>query len=249
MFRHILLLACIGVILILSCSSRQKNIPSTQFYQESWWKQKAEQMVVSQIIARGVTDKRVIEVMKITPRHLFVPDDVIEYAYNDHPLPIGWGQTISQPYIVALMTELLTLKGNEKVLEIGTGSGYQAAVLSQLTDSCFSIEVVKELAEISASRLKDLGYNNVIVKWGDGYKGWPVRAPFDAIIITAAPETIPEELIDQLKTGGKMVVPVGTFYQNLLVIIKTSKGYQKRNIIPVRFVPMVHPDEPVPEIK
>jgi protein-L-isoaspartate(D-aspartate) O-methyltransferase len=249
LIRHAFKFACILVILILSCSSQQKSIPPSQSYQEPWWKPKAEQMVINQIISRGVTDNRVIEVMKTTPRHLFVPQDAIEYAYNDHPLPIGYGQTISQPYIVALMTELLNLKGDEKVLEIGTGSGYQAAVLSQLTDSCYSIEVVKELAEISASRLKDLGYNNVVVKWGDGYKGWPEHAPFDGIIITAAPEKIPEELISQLKTGGKMVVPVGTLYQNLLVIIKTNKGYQQRNIIPVRFVPMVHPDEPIPELK
>jgi len=249
LIRHVFTLSCIAVILILSCSSRQKNIPSSQNYQEPWWRPKAEQMVISQIISRGVTDNRVIEVMKIIPRHLFVPEDAIEYAYNDHPLPIGYGQTISQPYIVALMTELLNLKGDEKVLEIGTGSGYQAAVLSQLTDSCYSIEVVKELAEISASRLRDMGYNNVVVKWGDGYEGWPGHAPFDAIIITAAPEKIPEELISQLKTGGKMVVPVGTLYQNLLVIIKTHKGYQQNNIIPVRFVPMVHPEKPIPEIK
>lgn len=247
--RHIFALLCITVILILSCSSRQKYIPASQSYQELWWKPKAEQMVVSQIIARGVTDQRVIDVMKTTPRHLFVPADVIEYAYNDHPLPIGYGQTISQPYIVALMTELLNLTGNEKVLEIGTGSGYQAAILSQLTDSCYSIEVVKELADLSARRLDELGYNNVVVKWGDGYKGWPDQAPFDAIIITAAPEKVPEELINQLKTGGKMVVPVGMLYQNLLVIIKTRKGYQQRNIIPVRFVPMVHPDEPIPDIQ
>jgi protein-L-isoaspartate(D-aspartate) O-methyltransferase len=247
-FRHILLLAYICLILILSCSSRQKNVQLSQEYQESWWRQKANQMVESQIISRGVADRRVIEVMKITPRHLFVPEDMVEYAYNDSPLPIGWGQTISQPYIVALMTELLNLKGDEKVLEIGTGSGYQAAVLSQLVDSCFSIEVVSELAELSSTKLKDLGYSNVVVKWGDGYKGWTGHAPFDAIIITAAPEKIPEELINQLKTGGKMVVPVGTLYQDLLLIIKTNKGYQQRNIIPVRFVPMIHPDETVPEI-
>jgi protein-L-isoaspartate(D-aspartate) O-methyltransferase len=146
------------------------------------------------------------------------------------------------------MTELLNLKGDEKVLEIGTGSGYQAAVLSQLVDSCFSIEVVSELAELSSTKLRDMDYNNVVVKWGDGYKGWTGHAPFDAIIITAAPEKIPEELINQLKTGGRMVVPVGTLYQDLLLIIKTNKGYQQRNIIPVRFVPMVHPDENVPEI-
>jgi protein-L-isoaspartate(D-aspartate) O-methyltransferase len=244
--KKILLLTCAGAVLILSCSSRQKSIPSSQNYQEQWWKQKAEQMVTSQIVSRGVTDNRVIEIMKITPRHLFVPENAVDYAYNDSPLPIGYGQTISQPYIVALMTELLNLRGNEKVLEIGTGSGYQAAILSQLTDSCFSIEVVRELAEISSGRLRDLGYGNVVVRWGDGYKGWPDHAPFDAIIITAAPEKIPEELIDQLKTGGKMVVPVGTLYQNLMVIVKTNKGYQERNIIPVRFVPMVHPDKSIP---
>jgi protein-L-isoaspartate(D-aspartate) O-methyltransferase len=249
LLRYIFIQSCIIVILILSCSSRQKNIPSSQNYQEPWWKPKAEQMVISQIISRGVTDNRVIEVMKNTPRHLFVPEDAIDYAYNDYPLPIGYGQTISQPYIVALMTELLNLKGDEKVLEIGTGSGYQAAILSQLADSCFSIEVVRELAELSANRLRNLGYNNVVIKWGDGYQGWPDHAPFDAIIITAAPEKIPEELVNQLKTGGKMVVPVGTLYQNLLVIIKTNKGYQQRDIIPVRFVPMVHPDEPIPETK
>jgi protein-L-isoaspartate(D-aspartate) O-methyltransferase len=248
MFRHILLLAFISLILVLSCSSRQKNLPSSQDYQETWWKQKANQMVESQIISRGIADNRVIDVMKITPRHLFVPENLVEQAYNDHPMPIGHGQTISQPYIVAIMTELLNLKGNEKVLEIGTGSGYQAAVLSQLADSCYSIEVVRELAELSSGRLRDLGYNNVVVKWGDGYQGWPSHAPFDAIIITAAPEKIPEELIGQLKTGGRMVVPVGTLYQNLLLIIKTSKGYHERSIIPVRFVPMVHPDEPVPDI-
>jgi protein-L-isoaspartate(D-aspartate) O-methyltransferase len=248
LIRHIITFSCIAVILILSCSSRQKYIPASQAYQELWWKPKAEQMVVSQIIARGVSDQRVIEAMKNTPRHLFVPEDAMEYAYNDHPLPIGYGQTISQPYIVALMTELLNLKGDEKVLEIGTGSGYQAAILSQLTDSCFSVEVVKELAELSAKRLNELDYDNVTVKWGDGYKGWTDFAPFDAIIITAAPEKVPEELIWQLKTGGKMVVPVGTMYQNLLVIVKTRKGYQQSSIIPVRFVPMIHPDEPIPEI-
>ncbi len=248
-FRHILLMAFVCLILIFSCSSKQKNIPSTPDYQESWWRQKASQMVESQIIARGVTDQKVIEVLKITPRHLFVPADMIEYAYNDSPLPIGWNQTISQPYIVALMTELLNLKGDEKVLEIGTGSGYQAAVLSQLVDSCYSVEIVKELAELSSSRLREMGYNNVIVKWGDGYRGWPDHAPFDAIIITAAPENIPEGLIDQLKSGGRMVVPVGTLYQNLMLIYKTNKGYQKSSIIPVRFVPMVHPKEPVPDNK
>jgi protein-L-isoaspartate(D-aspartate) O-methyltransferase len=247
-FRHMLSCLFIAVILVVSCSSKQKNIPGHQEFQEEWWKQQADQMVSDQIVARGVSDIHVIEAMKNTPRHLFVPDDLVEYAYNDHPLPIGYGQTISQPYIVALMTEMLNLTGDEKVLEIGTGSGYQAAILSQLADTCFSIEVVKELAELSAKRLNGLGYNNVIVKWGDGYLGWPDRAPFDAIIITAAPEKIPDELVNQLKTSGKMIVPVGKLYQNLLLITKTKKGYQQRNIIPVRFVPMIHPEQPIPEI-
>jgi protein-L-isoaspartate(D-aspartate) O-methyltransferase len=198
---------------------------------------------------RGVIDPRVLKAFGEVERHLFVPDALRNRAYDDCALPIGCSQTISQPYTVAFMTQYLDVKRGDKVLEVGTGSGYQAAILSQLTDSCFSIEVVPELAEISAKRLRELGYNNVVVKWGDGYKGWSVHGPYDAIIITAAPETIPEELINQLKTGGKMVVPVGTLYQNLLLIIKTQKGYQQRNIIPVRFVPMVHPDEPIPEIK
>lgn len=247
-FRHILSCLYIVVIIIVSCSSKQKNIPLPQEFQDEWWTLRADQMVSAQIVARGISDIHVIEAMKNTPRHLFVPDDLIEYAYNDHPLPIGYGQTISQPYIVALMTELLDLSGNEKVLEIGTGSGYQAAILSQLTDTCFSIEVVKELAELSENRLNELGYNNVVVKWGDGYLGWPEHAPFDAIIITAAPEKIPDELINQLKTAGRMIVPVGKLYQDLLLITKTKKGYQQRNIIPVRFVPMIHPDQPIPDI-
>ncbi|KPK86426.1 MAG: protein-L-isoaspartate O-methyltransferase [Bacteroides sp. SM23_62_1] len=205
-------------------------------------------MVSDQIVARGISDTRVINAMKNTPRHLFVPDDLIEYAYNDHPLPIGYGQTISQPYIVAIMTELLELSGTDKVLEIGTGSGYQAAILSQLADTCYSIEIVRELAELSSKRMDELGYKNVVVKWGDGYLGWPEHAPFDAIIVTAAPEELPEELVNQLKTAGKMVVPVGKLYQSLLLITKTKKGYQQRNIIPVRFVPMVHPDQPIPDI-
>ncbi len=247
-FRHLLSFLCIAVIIIFSCSSKQQRTSSLPQTQEEWWKQAAEQMVSTQIEARGVTDERVLEAMENTPRHLFVPDDVVDYAYSDRPLPIGYGQTISQPYIVALMTELLELTGKEKVLEIGTGSGYQAAILSQVTDTCFSIEVVRELAELSAKRLDKLGYTNVTVKWGDGYKGWPEHAPFDAIIVTAAPENIPEELVSQLKPEGRMVVPVGKLYQSLMVITKTRRGYQRRNIIPVRFVPMIHPDQPIPEI-
>jgi protein-L-isoaspartate(D-aspartate) O-methyltransferase len=180
--------------------------------------------------------------MRETPRHLFVPEPYQKQAYQDGPLPIGHQQTISQPYIVALMTELLQLKGDEKVLEIGTGSGYQAAVLAQLTKSVYTIEIVEPLAKSSSVLLKRLGHDNVIVKWGDGYKGWPEHAPFDRIIVTAAPEEIPQALIDQLAVGGRMVLPVGKHYQELVLVTKNEKRVTRKDIIPVRFVPMVHPD-------
>ncbi|MBI4648133.1 MAG: protein-L-isoaspartate(D-aspartate) O-methyltransferase [Bacteroidia bacterium] len=205
----------------------------------AWWKKEAEKMVNEQIISRGIKDTSVINVMKNTPRHLFIPNSLINKAYYDGPLPIGEDQTISQPYIVAIMTELLQLKGDEKVLEIGTGSGYQAAVISQLADTCYSIELIKVLADSASSRLKRLGYNNVIVKCGDGYKGWPEHAPFDCIIVTAAPEEIPNTLVEQLKIGGRMVVPVGKYFQDLILITKTEKGISRKNIIPVSFVPMI----------
>lgn len=207
------------------------------------WQKRAERMVDWQIIPRGVRDRKVLDAMKHTPRHLFVPEDVEQYAYNDGALPIEEDQTISQPFIVALMTELLELTGNEKVLEIGTGSGYQAAILSQLVDSCYSVELIKILADRAADRLKRLGYQNVVVKCGDGYKGWPEHAPFDRIIITAAPPEIPQTLLEQLKPDGRMVLPVGTYHQELLVV--TPKGNEPvlERIIPVRFVPMVKPED------
>ena len=187
---------------------------------EDWWKEEVEIMVNTQIVSRGVEDGRVINAMKKTPRHRFVPKKIEKIAYSDRPLPIGEGQTISQPYIVALMTELLELKGKEKVLEIGTGSGYQAAILSQLAGECYSIEIVETLAHSAKAILKQLGYDNVLVKWGDGYQGWPEHAPFDRIIITAAPEEIPQKLITQLKVGGRMVLPVGKWNQELILTPK-----------------------------
>ncbi len=217
-------------------------IPLVQNEDAQWWKKEADKMVNNQIVARGINDKRLISVMKNTPRHLFIPESIVNAAYNDSPLPIGEGQTISQPYIVALMTELLDLTGNEIVLEIGTGSGYQAAVLSQLVDTCYSIELLKKLADSASSLLKQLGYNNVVVKCDDGYKGWAEHAPFDCIIITAAPEEVPDKLIDQLKINGRMVVPVGKYNQNLLLVTKTEKGIIRKNITAVRFVPMVKPE-------
>jgi len=206
------------------------------------WKKEARKMVKSQLISRDIKDKRVLQAMENTPRHLFIPESMSSFAYSDRPLPIGEGQTISQPYIVAIMTELLELKGDEKVLEIGTGSGYQAAILAQLVDTCYTIELLQPLADRASGVLKKLGYQNVIAKCDDGYKGWPEHAPFDCIIITAAPEEIPEKLVGQLKINGRMVVPVGDFFQQLVLITKTEKGISKKNIIPVRFVPMVKPE-------
>ena len=207
----------------------------------SWWHKYADMMVKNQIENRGIQDKRVIRVMRETPRHLFIPENLKNMAYEDGPLPIGEGQTISQPYIVALMTELLELEGNERVLEIGTGSGYQAAILSPLSKEIYSIEIVKSLAETAGKRLKEMQYNNVTVKYGDGYEGWQEYAPFDAIIVTAAPDQVPQALIDQLKFGGRLVLPHGVRHQKLKVIIKTGDNkIIENNIIPVRFVPMVH---------
>ena len=202
----------------------------------------AEEMVQTQIKERGIDDERVLKAMRVTPRHLFVPDEYQQLAYADGPLPIGYDQTISQPYIVALMSELLELKGGESVLEIGTGSGYQAAVLAQLAKSVYSIEIVEPLAESSAVVLKKLGHSNVRVRYGDGYQGWPEEAPFDRIIVTAAPEEIPQALIDQLAVGGRMVLPVGRHYQELVLVTKNEKRITRKDIIPVRFVPMIHPD-------
>jgi protein-L-isoaspartate(D-aspartate) O-methyltransferase len=181
--------------------------------------------------------------MRSVPRHLFVPDEQRAGAYADHPLPIGSGQTISQPYIVAFMTEQLALKGGEKVLEIGTGSGYQAAVLAALAGKVYSIEIRKELADEARERLKRLGVANAEIRAGDGYQGWPSEAPFDAIIVTAAPERVPPPLLEQLARGGRMVIPVGGFYQELKVIERTPAGFQERSVLPVRFVPFIREGE------
>ncbi len=194
-------------------------------------------MVREQIEARGIKNKAVLESMRNIPRHLFIPENFRQEAYEDEPVPIGYGQTISQPYIVALMTELLELNSDSKVLEIGTGSGYQAAILSTLADSVFSIEIIPELAAAADSILKELNYK-VEVKCGDGYRGWPEHAPFDAIIVTAAPEKIPQPLIEQLAENGRLVIPVGSYYQELKLIRKVDGKLIETNIAPVRFVPM-----------
>lgn len=195
-------------------------------------------MVSEQIESRGVRDPRVLDAMRKVPRHEFVPADYVAQAYGDHPLPIGLDQTISQPYIVAAMTELANLGPGSKVLEIGTGSGYQAAILAELGTEVFTIEILEPLAKRAEETLRRLGYKNVHVRAGDGYKGWPEEAPFDAIVVTAAPPRVPEPLKEQLKVGGRLVVPVGEQYQELLVLTRTPKGIVERAVFPVRFVPM-----------
>ncbi|HWN83225.1 MAG TPA: protein-L-isoaspartate(D-aspartate) O-methyltransferase [Candidatus Udaeobacter sp.] len=197
------------------------------------------QMVETTIVARGVRDSLVLAAMRRVPRHRFVPESWASAAYADQPLPIGEDQTISQPYIVALMTELLRLRPGDKVLEIGTGSGYQAAVLAEITPQVYSIEILAPLAERAAATLHALGYDSVRVRAGDGYQGWPEAAPFDAIIVTAAPDHVPHPLKDQLAPGGRLVLPVGDELQELRRITRAQDGtFTDESVIPVRFVPM-----------
>jgi protein-L-isoaspartate(D-aspartate) O-methyltransferase len=197
-------------------------------------------MVEDQIAARGVKQPSVLQAMSTVPRHWFVPEEVAASAYDDRPLPIGHGQTISQPFIVAYMTEALQVGRTHRVLEIGTGSGYQAAVLSGLVKQVFTIEIVPELGRRAASVLKEAGCTNVSVRIGDGYQGWPEHAPFDRIIVTAAPDHIPQPLVDQLAKDGRMIIPVGPVggLQELIVLTRTDKGVVQQKTIPVRFVPL-----------
>ncbi len=198
-------------------------------------------MVRNQLEARNITDKKVLEVMATIPRHLFVSPPYRKRAYEDYPLPIDEGQTISQPYIVALMTQYLNLKKGEKVLEIGTGSGYQAAVLAHLTDKVYSIEIREQLAKKASETLKKLNYSHVHVKWGDGYFGWKEYAPFDAIIVTCAANHVPPPLLKQLKEGGRLIIPLGStlYFQTLTLITKIKGKPQVKHILGVRFVPMI----------
>ena len=197
-----------------------------------------EAMVRVQIEGRGVRDPATLSAMGAVPRHEFVPKRFQHSAYEDYPLPIGLDQTISQPYIVALMTEALMLKPGDRVLEIGTGSGYQAAVLAEIADEVFSIEILCELEERARMDLDRLGYTTVKTKCGDGYQGWPENAPFDAVIVTAAPDHVPRPLVEQLRVGGRLVIPVGSQYQELIRIIRTDEGVERERLIGVRFVPM-----------
>jgi protein-L-isoaspartate(D-aspartate) O-methyltransferase len=230
-----------------ACRPRQESRPKVQAEQPDGDAARRARMVETQIVARGVRDPRVLAAMRKVPRHLFVDAADRASAYEDHPLPIGGQQTISQPYIVALMSELLALRPESRVLEIGTGSGYQSAVLGELAREVYSIEIIPDLARSASEKLRTLGYANVIVREGDGYRGWPEKAPFDGIIVTAAPPRIPEPLLDQLAPGGRMVIPVGGFFQELKVFTKNPDGsVGEKGIIPVRFVPMTGEAEETP---
>lgn len=240
-FKNIVLLIGLSLLAAFACKDIDEKRSVHETYttdaQDAFAVQR-NTMVNQQIAARGITDERVLRVLNKVPRHKFVPEELLEHAYRDYPLPIGEDQTISQPYIVALMTELLDLNGEETVLEIGTGSGYQAAVLAELTKEVYTIEIIQSLADKARAILDSLDYDNIYVISGDGYNGLPDKAPFDCIIVTAAPREIPQPLLDQLKSGGRMVIPVGEIEQDLLLIEKSPDGILTQAVIPVRFVPM-----------
>jgi protein-L-isoaspartate(D-aspartate) O-methyltransferase len=199
-------------------------------------------MVHEQLRSRDIRDPGVLDAMTRVPRHRFVPAEYLSMAYEDHPLPIGFNQTISQPYIVGYMTEAAGISAEDKVLEVGTGSGYQAAILAELARKVYTIEIIPELADGARAVLGDLGYTNVEVCTGDGYAGWKEHAPFDAIVVTAAPDHVPQALVDQLAVNGRMIIPVGTGEQQMRVITRTATGVTEEVTLPVRFVPLVRPD-------
>jgi protein-L-isoaspartate(D-aspartate) O-methyltransferase len=250
--RNILL----GLVLlaVLACSLPQESTPTspvslamteagpTATPSDPYAAQR-EELVERTIVAWGVNDPAVVAAMRTVPRHRFVPDEYLDLAYADRPLPIGYGQTISQPYIVAWMTELLELERDDRVLEIGTGSGYQAAVLAEIVDEVYTIEIVPELAASAAERLEALGYGNVVATRGDGYFGWQAHAPYDAIIVTAAPDHLPQPLVGQLKEGGYIVIPIGPTggIQSLWRFTKTGEELKAENLGGVRFVPLTGP--------
>jgi protein-L-isoaspartate(D-aspartate) O-methyltransferase len=227
-----------GLLLVLATVTLQSFGPAAAPADSI--EQQRQQMVRHQLRARDITDARVLSAMATVPRHLFVPADLQSLAYQDTPLPIGHQQTISQPYIVALMSQLLSVKSGDRVLEIGTGSGYQAAVLAEMGVRVFSIEIIPELGQQAMQTLQPLGYENIRLKIGDGYQGWPEHAPFDAIIVTCAPTQVPQPLQNQLAEGGRMVIPVGKkYHQRLLLLTKTSGMIKAQKVVDVRFVPMV----------
>lgn len=228
----------LGLALVLTALTCGQAGEQNQTSDSPDYAKSRREMVESQIKARGISQPEVLDAMLAVERHLFVPEKYRQLAYEDGPLPIGEDQTISQPYIVALMTELLDIDSSEKVLEIGTGSGYQAAILGELADSVFTIEIIPELADRARQILAELGYGNILVRVGDGFVGWEEHAPYDAVIVTCAPAQIPQPLIDQLDEGGRLVIPVGTLWQELILVTKIDGKIKRESIIPVRFVPM-----------
>ena len=244
MLRTILLsLLYFSLLYLPACSNEAPStvtIPQTEPTGDPTpdFDQQRLQMVEQQIRGRGITDPTVLDAMSRVPRHRFISPTLGQVAYNDRPLPIGYSQTISQPYIVAYMTEAADISSEEIVLEVGSGSGYQAAVLGEIARAVYTIEIIPELAENARQTLSELGYENVQVRAGDGYQGWPEQAPFDAILVTAAPDHVPRPLVDQLALNGKMVIPVGDLVQEMRVITKTEAGILEESTLPVRFVPM-----------
>ena len=231
----------VKLVIYISLFLSVYGICNVSFSQNLNYTELREQMVKTQIENRGISDPEVLNAFRKVNRHLFVLPEYISRAYGDYPLPVEEGQTISQPYIVAYMTEMLNLKSTDKILEIGTGSGYQAAILAEICDTVYTIEIFEKLGEKAKSVFKDLGYNNILVKIGDGYKGWSEHAPFDAIIVTCSPTHVPEPLQLQLAEGGRMIIPVGknSTVQQLVLLEKKNGKIVQKSALPVRFVPMI----------
>jgi protein-L-isoaspartate(D-aspartate) O-methyltransferase len=234
----------ITFLFFISCDSWSVT-ERTVVTSESWQALKQQrQALVDQLKSEGITNPDVLNAMLKVPRHEFVPESQRQYSYQNRPLPIGHNQTISQPFIVGYMTQAASIAPGEKVLEIGTGSGYQAAVLAELAGQVYTIEIIPELAEGAKSVLTKLGYKNIHVKTGNGYEGWPEHAPFDAIVVTAAPDEVPQKLVDQLALRGKMVIPVGSTFQEMVIITRDESGVVEQRTIPVQFVPMTGKPSP-----
>jgi len=234
-----------GKIAFLLSVSWLASLPMSSYEQTPAYESERSQMVREQIYGRGVKDTAVLRAFRKAPRHLFVPESYRDRAYNDNPLPIGEGQTISQPFMVAYMVEAAELRPDARVLEIGTGSGYQAAILAEIADSVFTVEIVESLGKRAQTVLHNLGYDNVAVRIGDGYYGWAEKAPFDAILVTAAIDEVPPPLIEQLAEGGRIIIPLGSSpeYQQLQLLTKEKGELKRRKLLPVRFVPFKHDQE------